>query len=282
MRNKIINSAAVLALLFFAARPACAQDTSSVVRPGFTKDDLARAKANPRYYTLDTASVKTTLLGIEEEPDMKYVKLQEKPSDLNAVIVSLDSILNIAQKAWAIIQANSPVANIETKYATAYPAGITAASQLSSWSKPKAYIYGFQAKNGYGSVMVNSQYKVIFTYGGSYKGIGKYLTGVTVIPTATSVSSGYKFNMTASVPDSTIVNVGTDSNPQAALQLKLAWKITTVLKESDGNSMYYMQGDGLFEEMASPFSKAEVKLEDMKSAAPLLLDPAKVFDVPAR
>lgn len=276
MTKTTIYSAAILALLFLSGRPACAQAAAFAARPRFTKAELAAAKADPGYYTLDPASVKTTLLGIEEEPDMTYVRLQETPRDLNGILVSLESIVNIAQKVWAIIRANSPVAHLETKYATAYPAGITAASQLSSWSRPKAYTYGFQAKNAYGSVMVKSQYKAIFTYGGTYKGKGKYLTGVTVTPTSTNVSAGYKFYMSASVPDSTIVNIGTDADPQAALQLRLAWKIVTLVKESDGNSMYYVQGDGLFEELAGPFKDKEVKLEELKSAAPLL-NPEKVF-----
>ena len=276
MTKNIANYAVVLALLFLSGRPACAQDITFVVRPGFTTAELAAAKADPLYYTLDPASVKSTLLRVDEEPDMKYVRLQETACDLNGILISLESIVNIAQKAWAIIQANRPVADLETRYATAYPAGITAASQLSSWSRPKAYTYGFQARNAYGSVMVKSQYKAIFTYGGTYKGKGKYLTGVTVTPVSTGVSAGYKFYMSASVPNSTIVNTGTDADPQAALQLKLAWKIVTLVKESDGNSMYYVQGDGLFEELASPFKQKEVKLEELKSAAPLL-NPEKVF-----
>ena len=279
-KNINYSLASVLALLFISALPSYSQNIPAAPRPGFTREELKAAKANPKYYTINPASVKITLMETAQEPDMSYVKLQED-RDPAATPVSLDSIINTAQKVWAIVEANQPIANIETKYATAYPEGVTSAAQLSGWSKPISHTYGFSAQNGFGSTMINSQYKVIFTYGGNYKGKGKYLTAIAVIPVINMVGSGYKFSMAADAPDSTLMNVGTDTDPVAAIQLKLAWKITTVLKEDNGTSMYYMQGDGDYEEMASPFGAKEVKLEDMKSGA-ALLNPEKVFDVPAR
>ena len=246
------------------------------VTPDFTKYEMDMAKAYPDYFTITPASVKIKLEEIKEEPDMSYVKLQEQPpKDLAGIVVTIDNIVNIASKIWNIIQANAPVANIETKYATAYPQGITSASQLAQWSRPKSYVYGFYAENVYGSVMVDCKYKATYTYNGSYKGKGKYLTAVTIIPTTISVGWGYRFYMSASVPDSTIANVGTDQDPIAAMQLKLSWKMATVLKEVDGTSVYYVQGDGFYEEIASPW-KVERKLEEMKAASPLLT-PGKVF-----
>jgi hypothetical protein len=82
--------------------------------------------------------------------------------------------------------------------------------------------------------------------------------------------------MNAEVPDSTIANVGTDANPVAAMQMKLSWKMSTVLKEVTGTSVYYVEGTGYFEEIASPWKKPAKKLEDVKAAAPLLA-PATAF-----
>lgn len=247
------------------------------VVPEFTKTEKDLARDYPGYFTINPASVKLRLEEVKEEPDMNYVTLQEQPpKDLAGIVVTIEKIVNIASKVWQIIQANAPVVNIETKYATAYPQGITSASQLSQWSRPKSYIYGFYAENLYGSVMVDCKYKATFTYNGSYKGKGKYLTAVTVVPTTISVGWGYKFYMAASVPDSTIANVGTDLDPVAAMQLKLSWKMATVLKEVDGTSVYYVEGNGYYEEIANPW-KAEKKAEDVKAAAPLLT-PEKIFN----
>ncbi|MDO8806048.1 MAG: hypothetical protein Q7R35_16650 [Elusimicrobiota bacterium] len=246
------------------------------VTPDFSKYETNLALEYPSYFTLNPESVKLQLLEVKEEPDMSYVRMSETPpKDLNSVLVSIETIVNIASKVWKLIQANVPVANIDTKYATAYPQGVTAASQLSQWSKPKSYVYGFYAENLYGSVMIDCKYKVSFAYNGAYKGAGKYLTAVAVTPTVASVGWGYKFYMSASVPDSTITNVGTDKDPIAAMQMKLSWKMATVLKEVNGVSVYYVQGDGFYQEIANPW-KVEPKLEDVKAAAPLLT-PGEIF-----
>ncbi len=273
-------SAVFTAALLLSAAPSRAQDV--IVRdtppgaPGFSKSEQDYAKTDPKYFTIDRNSVTLKLLSFTEEPDMSYVKLQEQPpKDLGGILVSIDQIVNIASKIWDIVQQNQPVVNIDTKYATAYPMGVTSASQLSQWSRPKTFTYGFYAKNLYGSVMIDCKYKFSFSYNGAYKGKGKYLTGVAVIPTVAQVGWGYQFYMTAAVPDSTITNVGTDTDPIAGMQMKLNWKMHTVLKEMDGTSIYYIQGDGYFEEIANPWKQA-VKMEDVKSAAPLLA-PEKLF-----
>ena len=275
MKERITFLATTLSLLFFIGRSASAQTTT------YTDQEKELSARYPGYFEINPKSVRVTLIEATEEEDMSYVKLQETPRDLNGILVSVEKIINIAQKLWKIIEANKPVVNLNTKYATAYPEGVTSASQMSSWKKPKTYAYGFYAENMFGMTMIDSVYKVSYTYGGAYKGVGKYLTGVTVIPTKVEVGWGYTFNMSASVPDSTVANVGTSAVPLASMQLVLNWKMATILKEADGASVYYVQGDGLFEEIASPFSKGpvtleKVNLEDLKAAAPLM-DPEKVF-----
>ncbi|OIO04399.1 MAG: hypothetical protein AUJ51_02090 [Elusimicrobia bacterium CG1_02_56_21] len=236
----------------------------------FTKNERDYAQTDPSYFTLNKDSIKLTLLEVTEEPDMNYVRLQEDPmKPIDGILVTIDKIINIASKVWNIIQQNAPVVNIETKYATAYPYGITSASQLAQWSRPKSYTYGFYAENLYGSVMIDCKYKFSYSYNGAYKGKGKFLTGVAVIPTSVKAGWGYRFYMSAAVPDSTIVNAGTDKDPVAAMQMKLSWKMATVLKEVDGTSVYYVQGNGYFEEIASPWKKGPA-VESVNSAAPLL------------
>jgi hypothetical protein len=275
------RAAALLAILLCLPAFSAAQDLVVKVTPpeapGFTKAERDFAKEYPGYFTINPDSVRATVIEVKEEADMSYVKLQEQPpKDLAGIIVSVEKIVNIASKIWEIVKENKPVVEINTKYATAYPYGVTSANQLASWSRPKSYVYGFYAENLYGSVMIDCKYKFSYTYNGAYKGIGKFLTGVAVIPTSVTAGWGYKFYMNAEVPDSTIANVGTDANPVAAMQMKLSWKMSTVLKEVTGTSVYYVEGTGYFEEIASPWKKPAKKLEDVKAAAPLLA-PATAF-----
>jgi hypothetical protein len=273
-------SAVILAVLLCSPVVSNAQEL--IIRatpdnaPGYTKAEKDFARNNPDYFTVNPDSVKVTLIEVKEEPSMNYVRLQEQPpKDIASVIVTIEKIVNIASKVWEIVKENKPVINIETKYATAYPEGVTSATQLASWSRPKTYVYGFYAENLYGSVMIDCKYKFSYTYNGAYKGKGKYLTGVAIIPEVAQVGWGYKFYMSAAVPDSTIANVGTDSNPVAAMQMKLTWKMSTVLKEVTGTSVYYVEGTGYFDEIASPWKKGK-EAADVKAAAPLL-NPARVF-----
>jgi len=279
MKIKLARLAATLCLSLSFIPCLSAQDSLDdlkFTKPSFTRNELNNAMEDPDYFTIDPASIKTTILEVREEPNRSYVKMNEISDPKYDLLVTLDSLINIASKVWKIVVDNAPQVNIDTKYAVAYPQGITSASQLEKWTKPLSYVYGFSAKNLYGVKTIDVEYKAIYTYGGSYKGKGRFLTAVTIIPTKVNVSWGYRFAMTASVPDSTITNVGTNTNPVAAMQLKLLWKISTALKESDGASVYYMQGDGYFEEIASPFSKTP-KIEDLTSALPLI-GGAKIFE----
>ncbi|OGR78503.1 MAG: hypothetical protein A2X32_04420 [Elusimicrobia bacterium GWC2_64_44] len=245
--------------------------------PDYTPSEKELARTYPGYFTLNNDSIKVTLLSVGDEPDTNYVKLQETPpKDLAGIVVTIEKIVNIASKVWDIVKDNAAAVNIDTKYATAYPEGVTSATQLAGWSRPKSYTYGFYAENLYGSVMIDCKYKFSYTYNGAYKGKGKFLTGVAVIPSKVTAGWGYKFTMTAAVPDSTIANVGTDTDPVAALQMKLNWKMATVLKVVEGTSVYYLEGTGYFEEIASPWTKKEKQAADLKSAAPLL-GPSSVF-----
>lgn len=262
-------SALMPAIFLFSLAAAAQTETPQPPDPGtpvfaehkslFSKDESRVALDYPRYYSINPDSVRITLLETREEEGIDYVKLQEgPPKDLAGVLVSIEKIVNIASKIWDIVKDNAPAVNIQTKYATAYPEGVTSAAQLAGWSRPKSYVYGFYAENLYGVTTIDVKYRVSYTYNGNYKGVGKFLTAVAVIPEKVQVSWGYRFHMSALVPDSTVTNVGSHLNPVAALQMKLNWTMATPLKQVDGTSVYYIEGDGYYQEIASPWKKDAV------------------------
>ncbi len=252
------------------------QLTSSINKETrFTSDEKKISLEYPDYFTIDENSIKITLKEVKDEDSSIYqptsiIASQSPQKDIQGSLVTIEKIVNIASKIWDIIKDNAPVSNIDTKYATALPQGVTSPRQLTGWSKPRVYIFGFYAENLYGVKAVDVEYRVVYTFGGSYNGKGKYLTGVSVVPTKVDVLWGYRFDMQSYVPDSTVVNVGTSQKPIAALQLKLTWNISTSIKDSKGTAVYYIQGDGYFNEIASPFrSKSIDKMME--------LNPSKVF-----
>lgn len=170
--------------------------------------------------------------------------------------VILDHIINIGTKIWNIIEKNKPVVDVKTQYATALPQGLTHWDSLSGWKPPKGTVYGFYAKNSYGMTVINVKYQVLRTYGGSYKGKGAYLTAVTIEPLQVDVAWGYHFSLSVEIPDSSIVNAGTDADPVAGMMANIHYQISTPVKDSQGKAIYYVQGDGKFQQVGSPFNAA--------------------------
>lgn len=232
----------VLSAVLFAL-PAAAQ---------FSTKEITAARNDPKKFTVDELSIQIVKVGPTVSPT--EVPAPDTGGGDDPTIV-LDSIINIGQKIWKIIDDNKPVVNIKTTYATALPEGVKGWSSMSGWQRPKGTIYQLTAKNAYGGQVINLRYQVLRTSGGSYKGTGKYLTAVTVEPLLVEVAWGYHFTMEASVPDSSVVNVGTSENPVAAMMAQLGWRIQTPIKDSQGKGIYYLQGDGAYQEIGGPFKR---------------------------
>lgn len=183
------------------------------------------------------------------------------------IIDNISVIANLMEKIFGIIEANQPVVNIAVNYANAVPLGITHWTQLQGWSKPAVQNYSFTANGAFGSQALKVDYQVHWIYGGNYQGKGKFLTGVTIEPLSVTTAWGYNVDLTAEVPDLTIANVGTSADPIASMQVKLKWKVHTILKDIQQEAIYYVQGDGLMEPIGTPFTRALEKKNQLKMDA---------------
>ncbi|PCI39318.1 MAG: hypothetical protein COB53_03420 [Elusimicrobia bacterium] len=241
-----------------------ARERGKVTKADF---DLLSEGAQKQYLTLDTESIKieklsekeaegikpASQIGLPTPPSGKPLPLPTFPGGSSGggedTLRTIDRIINIGKKIWEVIKENKPVVDVKTDYATAVPDGITHWSQLATWKMPKGTAYRLTAKNGYGFNAVNLTFMVTRTWGGSYKGKGQFLHGVAVEPLKRDVSWGYTLNMNASVPST--VNSGTSEDPIAAMSLVLDWTIKTVLKESGGRGVYWVQGNGEFNDIGA-------------------------------
>ncbi|OGS11675.1 MAG: hypothetical protein A2234_01725 [Elusimicrobia bacterium RIFOXYA2_FULL_58_8] len=175
--------------------------------------------------------------------------------DINGTIDTLDKIVNLVDKIFTFIAKNQPVVNLNVNYANAVPFGTSHWAQLQGWSKPATKKYAFVMKNLYGSEVVRVVYQVHWTHSGNFQGVGKFLTGVTVEPLSVVTAWGYNVDLTAEVPDSTVANVGTSANPVASMQVQLKWKVHTIVKDVQQKAIYYVQGDGFMQQIATPFNE---------------------------
>lgn len=247
---------AALAVALLSAAPAW---------PQFSSEEVRAAAKNPGAFTLDEQSLRIERVG-PLPPDKRKTD----------AIPVLDEIVNLGLKAWKIIAENKPVVDIKTQFATALPRGAKNWADMAGWRPPTGVIYDLSAKNAYGLRVVHVRYQVLRTYGGSYAGTGRYLTAVTVEPLLVEVGWGYHFAFDAAIPDKSIVNVGTSADPVAGMMVQLGWRVATPIKDSSGESVYFVQGDGGFREVAGPF--AGPPLDKARGAIAKLRENAKSLD----
>lgn len=173
----------------------------------------------------------------------------------------LKKIVNYAMKIYKIIVKNRPVVHIDTDYANAVPEAVTHWSQLTGWQGPDSKLYTFTAKNIAGIQVVNAVYKVHYAWGANFRGKGKYLTGVTIEPLSIVTGWGCKLDVTADVPDETIVNAGTDEAPVAQMDLKLKWHLKSFAQDLEQEAVYRVRGDGALQEVGALFERGREALK---------------------
>jgi hypothetical protein len=284
--SRLILAVLPIALL---ASFAGAQDSKPVFSPAMFK----AAMEDPKKFTIDESSIEVVKLSEEEAKKYKpssQIGLPKPPtgkpgpgnpptppfpgSGGDDPLRTIDRIINIGKKIWDIIEKNKPVVDLKNDYASAVPEGIKHWTQLERWNPPKTTLYRLAAKNAYGVETVGVTFAVIRTWGGSYKGKGKFLHGVTVEPLKVDVLWGYTLNMNATIPST--VNVGTSEDPIAAMTVKLGWVIKTVIKESQGSGVYFVRGDGRFSDIGARSSLAKTtagksvtkKIKDLSVRSP--------------
>jgi hypothetical protein len=233
-----------------------------------TKKMQAAAVADPKKYTVDETTIHITKVG----PGVVPEDVPSPGGGIISVIPVLDDIINLGQKLWKIVDDNKPVVDVKTQYATALPKGASGWQDIGGWHVPEGTVYNLTAKNLYGIKVIDVQYEVLRTYGGSYNGTGKYLTAVTVAAPKVDVLWGYHFSMDTSIPDTSIVNVGTSQNPVAGMMVTLNWHIATPIKDSQGQGLYFLQGDGAYKDVGGPSSesleKTKAKFAETSAVAP--------------
>jgi hypothetical protein len=161
--------------------------------------------------------------------------------------VVLDQVINIGKKVWDIVQAGKPVLNLQFDVATALPQGSQCWVELENWKAPVSQIYRVTAVNTYGFNVVNFDYRVLYIYGGSYKGQGNYIGYATMQPVNVSVAWGFNLNAKGNVP--VVMNAGSSADPVGAMQLNMNYSISTVVSTTTQSQAYYINGLGDFKIM---------------------------------
>lgn len=155
----------------------------------------------------------------------------------------VDGIINIGKKIWEIIEAGKPVSNLNMEAsANALPQGVKCWNELSNWKAPAVRTFSQGFVNGFGSEVIRFDFDVIYTYGGDLNGVGQYLTNVQVHPKNVSVAWGFSLDAAVEIPS--LVNLGSNTDPVAGMQIDVKWKASSYFKEITQSASVFVQGDG--------------------------------------
>ncbi|MDX6769958.1 MAG: hypothetical protein SF051_10530 [Elusimicrobiota bacterium] len=260
MRRAVAAAALAACAVIRAAVPAAAQMES------FSDEEIQAARQDPDKYTIDEGSLAIENLGPTVNPRGGGPLLPPPPTPpapgggLRPVLGDISEIIRVGREIWSIVEANRPQVDVSNEYWSAVPRGLESWTDLEGWDAPKGTTYRLTAKNLYGMTMVDVTFSVLRRTGGSYRDAsdrvrGEFLTGVTVEPLSVTVGPGYRLDLTAHMDPQSIGNVGTRENPIASMTPRVSWRIRTVIKDSQGRSLYYLTGDGQFRELAGPFRR---------------------------
>lgn len=161
---------------------------------------------------------------------------------LNLTPKEIAEIVKIGKEVWQIVRDNRPVYNVNMDQIAVIPQKVECWRFLEGWNPPTVRRYRTTFKNLYGATVVDFQYKVLALTGGSYRGQGKYLARVAMIPELLDVTWGYKFNATVGVP--TVINYGTVVDPVASVELELTYTVDTVFKHTQNTANFLVRGTG--------------------------------------
>jgi hypothetical protein len=156
--------------------------------------------------------------------------------------IALDAIVNIGKTLWNMIEAGRPKINLDMDVASAVPQGITSWAELDSWKDPVAKLYKTQLYSSHQRYLGDVYYRLVYTYGGHYQGVGNYLTNVTVLPAQLKIS--YNRNFYAYTKVTELVNHGTTKDPIAGMSLLLAWGLNSLGSQTMQSVSLHVRGDG--------------------------------------
>lgn len=118
---------------------------------------------------------------------------------------------------------------------------------MEGFSMPVEKNYVAKVKNGVGNEVVNFSYKVLYSYGGSYNGTGKYLTNVIIVPGAVKTTYGWDFNATMKL--SGMMNHGTKADPVAGVMVTVKYQMNSWSAAYERNDTIHVTGRGEIKNM---------------------------------
>ncbi|MCO4793907.1 MAG: hypothetical protein KC493_09350 [Bacteriovoracaceae bacterium] len=202
------------------------------------------------YYTVE--KIKITEISsndkdrIEDEIDIDATTIEDKEEVDDGLITMVgDGMLAYGRRIWNIVTAGAPTSTSSHVTPVSVIPDVngtaTAMYQMENWSIPKMRKFKVEYKNLMGISVVSFTYGVTYQAGGSFKGKGKYLTGINIDASNISVLWGFGFNATSSLV--AISNMGSKENPVAAATMKINYELTSPFRNIKNSKSFHIVGD---------------------------------------
>ncbi|HXH75804.1 MAG TPA: hypothetical protein VNJ08_12595 [Bacteriovoracaceae bacterium] len=113
---------------------------------------------------------------------------------------------------------------------------------LEGFSMPVERSFTAKVLNMNGKEVVRFDYQLVYSFGGSYDGKGKYLTGVMIVPRNITTSFGWDFNATMKLD--AIMNHGSKDDPIAGALVTIKYQMNSWSKSFERNDAIHVTGSG--------------------------------------
>jgi hypothetical protein len=185
----------------------------------------------------------------QPEPTPEPTPREDRLEKTGRVIQTARDIVALGEAIYELVKKGKP-SNV-TEYApiSVVPRDpmtkeIVDVFELEGFSMPVEKSFLAKVKNVTGQVVVDFNYKVIYSYGGSYNGAGKFITNVLVVPGSVKTSYGWEFNSTMKL--SGIMNHGTKADPVAGVMVTIKYQMNSWSAAHERNDTIYINGRGEF------------------------------------
>lgn len=233
----------------------------------FAKDTVTE-EMNEAYLTLasmEVSKIEIDVLNQEVPEKLSFTALQQlglgaptvdenksvnSRANVGEVIMIAKELVALGEGIYTLVQKGKP--HNTTSYApvSVIPklnGSLVDIFETENWTVPRKNTFEINYKNLYGMSVVVFRYSVIFSYNGTYKGKGAYITSAIIVPESIKTSFGFDFSATMKLGG--IMNHGTKQSPVAGAVLAMEYTVETFLQASLQTDSYHITGRGGFKEL---------------------------------
>ena len=163
------------------------------------------------------------------------------------IIALANELIALGEKVYTLVQKGKPTIAVDYAPIQVVPKDPKTSSYVDSFditntSDPVKKRFVASIKNFLNSEVVRFEYMVVFSYGGSWNGKGKYIQNAMIIPVGVTVGYGYDFTATMKLQG--ITNKGTAADPIATALMTMNYTIKGWGKSINNNQVVHITGLG--------------------------------------